>query len=93
MNRTLFRSHRTFGFEVARFHGPDGRERVLLDTGTHKEDVSLAHLLLPVTDKELAFEVRMRLFDAIEYARFLGLDNDALRVAFEQSLEEAAHNE
>lgn len=91
MKRELVRSHRTFGYIVCRFHGPDGRERVLLDTGTHKEDVSLAHLLLPVSDKELAFEVRMRLIEAIEHARFLGLDNDALRVAFEQALE-AAHS-
>lgn len=87
MSRQLYRSHRTMGWLVHRFQGPDGRERVLLDTGTHKEDVSLAHLLLPVSEKEIAFEVQMRLAEAIEHARFLGLDNDALRIVFDRALE------
>lgn len=89
--KKLYRSHRTFGYELDRFRGGDGVERVLLQTAPHKEDVSLAHLLIPVSDKEAAFEVQMRLIGAIEEARFLGLDNDALRAAFEQALEAAHH--
>jgi hypothetical protein len=33
------------------------------------------------------FEAQVRLIEAIEKARFLGLDNDALRAAFEAALQ------
>jgi hypothetical protein len=44
-------------------------------------------MLMPVSEKEAAFEAMVRLIDAIEKARFLGLDNDAVRSAFESALQ------
>lgn len=87
MNKQLYRSHHVFGYELDRFRGHDGVERVLLQTAPHKEDVSPAHMLMPVSDQEVAFETQVRLIEAIEKARFLGLDNDALRAAFEVALQ------
>ncbi len=86
MKRQLLRSHRTFGFELARTHAPDGTELVILETAPHKLDASPAHLLRPVTDQEAAFEATVALMAAIERARFLGVDMDALRAAFEQAV-------
>lgn len=87
MSKQLYRSHRVFGYEIDRFRGQDGVERVLLQTAPHKEDVSPVHMLMPVSEQEVAFEAQVRLIEAIEKARFLGLDNDALRAAFEAALQ------
>ena len=85
--KPLLRSHRVLGYELDRFRAQDGVERVLLQTALHKEDVSPAHMLMPVSAQEVAFETQVRLIEAIEQARFLGLDNDALRAAFEAALQ------
>lgn len=81
--KQLWKSHRIFGYEVARATAEDGTELVVLQTAPHKQDVSPAHMLLPVSENEVTFEARVRLIEAIEKARFLGLDNDALRTVFE----------
>lgn len=85
MTRELMRSHRVFGFVVARVDTPDG-ELAILETAPHKREVSLAHLLQPVSDQEAAFEATMALVSAIERARFLGVDMDALRAAFDKAV-------
>jgi hypothetical protein len=85
--KQLWKSHRLFGYEIARTTTEDGTELVVLQTAPHKQDVSPAHMLLPVSEQEAAFEVQVRLIEAIEKARFLGLDTDALRTAFESALQ------
>lgn len=86
MSRQFYKSHRTLGYEVARATADDGTELVVLQTAPHKQDVAPAHLLMPVSDADLAFEARVQLIAAIEKARFLGLDMDMLRAAFDDAL-------
>lgn len=86
-SRPLYRSHRLFGYEVARVTGEDGTELVILQTGPHRLDVSPAHMLMPVTAKEAAFEATVALSAAIEQAQFLGLSTDEIRAAFESALQ------
>lgn len=85
--KQLWKSHRAFGYEIARATAEDGTELVVLQTAPHKQEVSPAHMLMPVSEKEAAFEAMVRLIDAIEKARFLGLDTDAVRSAFESALQ------
>lgn len=80
----LFRSHRVFGYEVARTKAADGTELVVLQTAPHKQEVSPAHMLLPVSPDEATFEVRMSVLAAIERAQFLGVDIATLRTLFEE---------
>lgn len=42
---------------------------------------------MPVSEQEIRFEAEVRLIEAIQNIRFLGLDNDALRQAFEAALQ------
>ncbi|MEI6180707.1 MAG: hypothetical protein WCP31_08130 [Chloroflexales bacterium] len=86
MSRQLYRSHRMFGYEIARVRHERGPELVVLETGPNEEAVSPAHLLMPVTEREAAFEVLMRLSGVVEYARFLGLTEDAVRENLETAL-------
>lgn len=88
MKRQLLKSHRTFGFETARATTPDGTELVILETAPHKLEASPAHLLMPVSDAEAAFEATVALMTAIDRARFLGVDMDVLRAAFERAVNE-----
>jgi hypothetical protein len=88
MKKQLYRSHRMFGFERARAVAPDGTELVILETSPHKLEASPAHLLMPVSDQEAAFEVTMALAAAVERARFLGVDMDVLRAAFAKAVDE-----
>lgn len=88
--KTLWKSHRVFGYEVARAAGPDGYELVILQTAPHKQEVAPAHMLMPVSEQEVAFEAQVRLIEAIERARFLGMDAETLRAAFEAALAQAA---
>lgn len=85
----LVRSHRTMGYETGRARMDDGREVAILRTAPHKLEASLAHMLIPVSPDEVAFEVRMALAAAIERARFLGLDPATLRQLVEEELERA----
>lgn len=87
MTRQFFRSHRHIGYIVARATADDGTELVILQTAPHKQDVAPAHLLMPVSDADLAFEARVQLIAAIEKARFLGLDMDILRAAFDDAMQ------
>jgi hypothetical protein len=83
----LYRSHRTFGREVARTKSPDGQELVILQTSPTAQAVSPAHMLLPVSDDELVFEARMALVAAIERIRFLGLDPATIASLFAEEIE------
>ena len=83
---TLYRSHRTFGREVARAKTPDGQDLVILQTSPTTQAVSPAHLLLPVSDDEAIFEARMALVTAIERARFLGVDEQTLRALIDEEI-------
>lgn len=87
MSKQLWKSHRVFGYEVARATTEDGTELVVLQTAPHKQEVSPAHMLMPVSDGEVVFEARVRLIEAIEKARFLGLDVETLRAAFEDAIQ------
>lgn len=82
MKPQLYRSHRVFGREHARAVAPDGTELVILETAPHTLAATPAHLLMPVSDAEAAFEATVALAAAIERARFLGVDMDVLRAAF-----------
>lgn len=82
----FFRTHRTFGYFVGTAVDEDGTPLTLLRTGPHHIEAVPAHLLMPVSEAELAFEARVQLIAAIEKARFLGLDRDALRAAFDEAL-------
>lgn len=84
--KQLYRSHRVFGYETARATTADGQEIVVLQTAPHKQEVSPAHLLLPVSPDEAVFEARMALAAAIERARFLGVDTKTLRSLFDDEL-------
>jgi hypothetical protein len=86
--RQLWKSHRVFGFEVARTAGPDGVDLVILETAEHTHAVSPAHLLMPVSPAELAFEAVIALSAAVERARFLGLDDEQIRAAFAKTLDD-----
>ena len=86
----LYRSHRMFGYEVARAKANDGTELVVLQTAPHKQEVSPAHMLMPVSPDEAAFEVRMSVLAAIERAQFLGLDVAALRRLFDEEVASVA---
>ena len=80
----MYRSHRTFGHLIARVPGPAGEELVILQTSPTKMEATPAHLLLPVSEAEIAFEARMALAAAIERARFLGVDAETLRQLFDE---------
>ena len=82
--RQLWKSHRAVGWEIARATADDGTELVILQTAPHKQEVVPAYMMAPVDD--LAFEAQTYLIQAIEKARFLGLDMDALRRAFDEAL-------
>lgn len=82
----LYKSHRTFGYEVART-AADGYELVVLQTAPNQKlEVSLASLLMPVSPDEALFEARMALAAAIERARFLGVDAEQLSTLFQDEL-------
>lgn len=83
----LWKSHRVFGYEIARAQAEDKTALIILQTSPHKQEVVSALAVVPVTPEELAFEAQIRLIQAIEAVRFLGLDNDALRETFEQALQ------
>jgi hypothetical protein len=76
--RQLYKSHRTMGYKIARTRADDGKEFVILETAPHKQEVSPAHMLWPISSEEVAFEVRVSLAQIIERARFLGLDAEML---------------
>ena len=82
----LVRNHRTFGYEVARTTGTDGRDLVILQTSPTKQDVAPAHLLMPVSANEATFEARMALAAALERCRFLGLDAETIAALFADEL-------
>lgn len=82
--RQLWKCHRAVGWEIARATADDGTELVVLQTAPHKQEVAPAYMLMPVDDS--GFEAQTYLIQAIEKARFLGLDHDAIRAAFEDAL-------
>ena len=79
----IYRNHHTFGHLIAKTDSPEG-EIAILQTSPTKIEAAPAHLLLPVSDAEIAFEARMALAAAIERARFLGIDPETLRQLFEE---------
>jgi hypothetical protein len=74
------------GYEVARTRTDDGKELVILETAPHKQEVSPAHMLRPVSPQEAAFEVRVRLAQIVEHARFLGIDPELLNTLLAEEL-------
>jgi hypothetical protein len=86
--KTLWKSHRLIGYEVARVTTADNQDLVILQTEAHRQEVSLAHMLLPVTDKEIVFHTVTELIQVVERARFLGMDTDMLQKAFDAVLRE-----
>ena len=86
--KTLWKSHRLIGYEVGRVTTDDKQDLVILQTEAHRQEVSPAHMLLPVTDKELVFDTVTQLIQVVERARFLGMDTDMLQKAFDAVLRE-----
>ena len=76
--KQLYKSHRTFGYEAARTTADDGKQLVVLQTAPHKYEVSPAQMLMPVTEQEAAFDIRIALAAVVERARFLGIDAETL---------------
>lgn len=84
--KTLYRSHRMIGWEIARVIPEDGKERSIMQTAPHKQEATFTHLLMPVTEKEAAFHLLGSFIEAVEQARFLGLDETAIRTLWETAL-------
>jgi hypothetical protein len=84
--RSLLKSHRIIGWEVARTIDPKGMAVVVLQTSAHKQDLEYAHMVMPVDSQVVASDTLAKLIDAIITARFLGLDDDAIRAIFEQAM-------
>ncbi|NCC35588.1 MAG: hypothetical protein EOM24_26780 [Chloroflexia bacterium] len=91
--KQLWKSHRVFGYEVTRAIAPDGTELVILQTAPHHQAVSPTHLLMPVAERDLAFEAEIRLTEVIERCKFLGMDVEQLRSIFEAALAQASDDE
>jgi hypothetical protein len=72
------RSHRTMGYEIARATTDDDRKLIIIQTDEHKQEAVGAYTVMPVSQKELEFDVRMLLIQAILRARFLGIDNETI---------------
>lgn len=70
----LKRSHRTIGRVIS--ETADGF--TILQTADHQYIAVKTIELLPVTDKEAEFDIRMLLAEAVERARFLGVDTERL---------------
>lgn len=77
----LKRNHRTFGIVKSEQDG-----YTILETAPHEFTAARTNELLPVTSKEIAFEIRMALNAVIERARFLGMPDDAIRSLVEEEL-------
>jgi hypothetical protein len=84
--RQLYKSHRTMGYEVARTTTEDGQQLVVLQTAPHKQEVSPAHMLQPVSETEIAFDIRTGLAALVERARFLGIDAETLTTLLQEEL-------
>lgn len=75
------RNHRVVGKVVAESDG-----FTVLQTAEHAYTAARTGELLPVNDKELVFDLRMLLAEAIERARFLGVPDDALHALLDAEL-------
>jgi hypothetical protein len=84
----IYRSHRVFGIEIARTTADNGQEFVVLKTGPNREEVSLAHMLMPVSEQELNARVMLGLMEVLEQAAFFGLEKDKIREVFDRALEQ-----
>lgn len=92
VTRQLWKSHRVIGYEVARATTEAGMELVILETAEHRREVAPAHMLMPVDEAEIVFDVQVQFIKAIEAARFLGLSDDAIRAAFAVAMPEKESN-
>lgn len=86
MTRQLLKNHRTMGYEIGRTTADDGREFVILQTAPHKEEAAFARMLRPVTPDEAVFDARVLFLEAVEQARFLGLDAETIRTLVDDAL-------
>ena len=78
--RQLYKSHRTLGYEIARMRTDDGKELVILETAAHKQEVSPAHMLRPMSPEDAAFEVRVGLAHHLRFQLLeLRIGNGELR--------------
>jgi hypothetical protein len=77
----LKRNHRTLGIVKSEQNG-----YTILETAPHEFTAARTNELLPVTSKEITFEIRMALNAVIERARFLGMPDDALRGLLDDEL-------
>ena len=80
----MWRSHRTFGYEVTRTT-KDDQEYIIIDTG-EGYTVARSYTLIPVTDTDIRFDIENKLATIIEHAEFLSLDTNVIREVFEKCL-------
>jgi hypothetical protein len=84
--RSLVKSHRVIGWEVARTIDPKGMDVVVLQTSAHQQDLEYAHRVMPADSQAVASDTLAKLTATIVAAHFLGLDEDAIRSVFEQAI-------
>ena len=94
----LVKSHRTFGYEVARVPDPerDGRELVIVRTSDSPVgglDVVPAHTLMDVLADEVALRLQVELQQAIARARFFGLQPERIEALVQAAAQEIAVQE
>ena len=79
--RHLKRNHRVVGLVCSEQDG-----FTILETAPHEFIAALTNHLLPVTDKEMTFDIRMMINAVIERARFFGVPDDALHSILAEEL-------
>lgn len=89
--REYYRNHRTIGYKIGVVI-IDGSEYTLLQTETLDPIACLTIGLLPVDVKERLFDARLAIADAIERARFLGIEDAGIEELFKKELSNATDN-
>jgi hypothetical protein len=84
--RAIFKSHRTMGYETARTTDNEGTELVVLQVTPTRREVSPAHMLRVPSPEEVVFDVRVKLAEVIEQARFWGVESEVLEALFSEEL-------
>ncbi len=86
--REYYRNHRTIGYKIG-VTIIDGSEYTLLQTESLDPIACLTIRLLPIDAKERLFDARLAIADAIERARFLGIEDAGI----ENLMKEELHRE
>lgn len=83
--REYYRNHRTIGYKIG-VVTIDGSEYTLLQTKSLDPIACLTTGLLPVDATERRFDARLAIADAIERARFLGMEDADIKKLLKEEL-------